>query len=105
MTETSPLPTLESTRFRELGLHGRPHAVGAYEKIPQTEARTVWDETDENVVSSRVVGHLFPELYGRYNIIGDQPAKKLSKRLHRRLGTMETINMTPPSGPVNSVEV
>lgn len=39
MTTTSPLPTLESARFRESGLSEWPKPVGAYKKILRAEAR------------------------------------------------------------------
>ncbi|KAF9645780.1 hypothetical protein BDM02DRAFT_3119694 [Thelephora ganbajun] len=70
---TSPLPALESPRFRESGLCELPNAASVYEKILQAEAQAVQDGANENVVLARVIGHLFLELHARRDILGDRP--------------------------------
>jgi hypothetical protein len=74
---TPPLPTLESTQFQEPELNEWPKPVSAYEKILRAEVRVLQDETNESIVSARVVGYLLLELYARRDILGERPYAKV----------------------------
>ena len=73
MNDVSPLPPLESPQFHGSGLHERPNAVAAYEKVLKAEAQAVQDGVNQDLVHARVAGYLILELYASREILGDQP--------------------------------
>jgi len=72
MPSGTPLPPLESPQFQGSGLHERPNAVAAYEKVLKAEALAVQDGRNQDLVHARVAGYLILELYDRRDVLGDQ---------------------------------
>ena len=73
MSSGTPLPPLASPQFHGSGLHERPNAVAAYEKVLKAEAQAIQDGTNQDLEYARVAGYLILELYACRDILGDRP--------------------------------